>query len=77
LPFRELNALQTVGYTELFEYLDGTTTLDEAVERIKSNTRKYARRQLTWFRKDPDMHWIAGVDPAKWIPLVSSMIPQP
>lgn len=77
LPFRELNALQTVGYTELFEYLDGTTTLDEAIERIKSNTRKYARRQLTWFRKDPDMHWIAGVDPAKWIPLVSSMIPQP
>ncbi|HRE52797.1 MAG TPA: tRNA (adenosine(37)-N6)-dimethylallyltransferase MiaA [Flavitalea sp.] len=77
LPFRELNALQTVGYTELFEYMDGKLTLDEAVEQIKSNTRKYARRQLTWFRKDPAMRWIAGADPEQWIPLVSSLVSQP
>lgn len=58
LPLRHLNALQTVGYTELFEYLDGKHTLAEAVERIKINTRQYAKRQLTWFRKDPDIKWI-------------------
>lgn len=55
LPFRDLNALQTVGYQELFEYLDGKASLEEAVEKIKQNSRRYAKRQKTWFRKDP--HW--------------------
>ena len=52
-----LNALNTVGYKELFEYLDGRWTLDEAVERIKGNTRRYARKQLTWYKKDNQMKW--------------------
>jgi tRNA dimethylallyltransferase len=55
---RHLNTLQTVGYTELFEYAGGSYTLDEAVEKIKTNTRRYAKRQLTWFKKDPAYHWI-------------------
>lgn len=50
-PFRHLNALQTVGYKELFSYLDGNITLDFAVEEIKKNTRRYAKRQMTWFKK--------------------------
>ena len=57
LPYRDLNTLNTVGYRELFDYLDGHLTLGEAVEKIKANSRKYARKQLTWFRKDPDIHW--------------------
>ncbi len=57
-PFRQLNALQTVGYKELFEYFDGTISRDEAIELIKRNSRRYAKRQLTWFRRDTDIHWI-------------------
>ena len=56
-PMRHLNALNTVGYKEMFQYLDGIWTLDEAVERIKGNTRRYARKQLTWFKKDPLVRW--------------------
>ncbi|MDR2885688.1 MAG: tRNA (adenosine(37)-N6)-dimethylallyltransferase MiaA [Rikenellaceae bacterium] len=54
---RNLNALQTVGYRELFEYFDGTITLDRAVELIKQNSRRYAKRQMTWFSKDKDVLW--------------------
>lgn len=54
---REANALNTVGYKEMFKYLDGLWSLDEAVERIKGNTRRYARKQLTWFKRDPQMAW--------------------
>ncbi len=54
---RNTNALNTVGYKELFDYLDGRWPLDEAVERIKGNTRRYARKQLTWYKRDEDMHW--------------------
>jgi tRNA dimethylallyltransferase len=56
-PNRKLNTLNTVGYRELFDYFGGTVTREEAIEKIKANTRKYARKQLTWFRKDPDIHW--------------------
>lgn len=56
-PFRQLNALNTVGYKELFDYMDGRWTLEEAVERIKGNTRRYARKQLTWFKRDEQMQW--------------------
>lgn len=56
-PFRHLNALNTVGYKELFEYLDGLTTLHEASEKMKSATRRYARKQLTWFKRDGEIHW--------------------
>lgn len=54
---RSNNALNTVGYKEMFAYLDGTWTLDEAVERMKGNTRRYARKQLTWYRRDNEMQW--------------------
>ena len=57
-PFRHLNALNTVGYKELFNVIDGLWELDFAVARIKKNTRVYAKKQLTWMRKDPDIHWI-------------------
>lgn len=56
-PLRQLNALNTVGYKELFDYMDGRWTLDEAVERMKGNTRRYARKQLTWFRRDAEVRW--------------------
>jgi tRNA dimethylallyltransferase len=54
---RQTNALNTVGYKELFDYPDGRWPLDEAVERIKGNTRRYARKQLTWFKRDENMRW--------------------
>ena len=56
-PRRALNALNTVGYKELFEYFKGRWPLEEAVERIKGNTRRYARKQLTWYKKDPQIKW--------------------
>ena len=56
-PNRSLNALQTVGYRELFQYFDGNWELDFAVSEIKKNTRRFAKRQLTWFRKNKDIHW--------------------
>jgi len=58
LPYKHLNALQTVGYTEIFDYLDGKTSLKDAIELIKTNTRQYAKRQATWFKKDKDINWI-------------------
>lgn len=62
-PQKHLNALRTVGYSELFDHLDGKYTLEEAVEEIRKNTRHYAKRQLTWFRKDKAFEWTA---PADW-----------
>jgi len=62
LPHRGLNALNTVGYKELFAYFDGLCSLDEAVKHIQFNTHKYARKQLTWFRRDPDYHWFSPDD---------------
>lgn len=59
LPYRYLNALQTVGYAELFSYLDGTISIDKAIEQVKTNTRQYAKRQMTWFKKDKEMNWFA------------------
>ena len=59
LPHRNLNALQTVGYKELFDYFDGLISRDEAVTLIKRNSRRYAKRQLTWFRRDPDIRWFS------------------
>ncbi len=56
-PFRHLNSLNTVGFRELFEYFDGTISPEEAKEKIKANSRKYARKQLTWFRRDPEITW--------------------
>ena len=56
-PNRHLNALNTVGYKELFNYFDGTWSLDEAIERIKGNTRRYCMKQLTWFKRDDSIKW--------------------
>lgn len=56
-PNKDLNALQTVGYRELFDYFDGNTTLDFALEQIKMNTRRFAKRQITWFKKVEDVKW--------------------
>lgn len=61
-PKRELNALRTVGYRELFEYFDSRCTFDEAIELIKRNSRRYAKRQLTWFRRDRATGWFAPTD---------------
>lgn len=58
MNFRNLVALQTVGYTELFRYFDGEWTLDFAIEEIKKNSRRFAKRQLTWYRKEEDIHWV-------------------
>ena len=55
--FRNLNALQTVGYKEIFEYLDGESARNEAVEKIKINTRRFAKRQITWFKKNDHIFW--------------------
>lgn len=57
-PLRKLNSLNTVGYKELFEYFDGKRSLDYAIDKIKQHSRNYARKQLTWFKKDNDIHWI-------------------
>jgi tRNA dimethylallyltransferase len=56
--YKDLNALNTVGYKELFDHLEGNSTLAEAIDKIKQNTRNFAKRQLTWWRKDGDIHWI-------------------
>ena len=61
-PQRHLKNLQTVGYTELFEHLDGKCPLQEAVDKIKQHTRNYAKRQLTWFKKDKDITWFDAKD---------------
>ncbi|MDF3079109.1 MAG: miaA [Sphingobacteriaceae bacterium] len=62
MPFRHLNALNTVGYSELFDYFDGKISLEQAIEQIKQNTRRFAKRQLTWFRKDTEMRWFEPTD---------------
>jgi tRNA dimethylallyltransferase len=70
--YRDLNALNTVGYKELFDYFDGKHDLDEATRLIKRNTRHYARKQLTWFRKDPDIIWFDKNDYASILNCVMS-----
>ncbi len=57
-PMRHLNALNTVGYKELFDYFDGKCTLEFAIDKIKQHSRNYARKQISWFRRDKDIHWI-------------------
>jgi len=58
IPFRNLNALQTVGYLEIFEFFDGKMSLEKAIDEIKKNTRQYAKRQMTWFKKDKEIQWV-------------------
>jgi tRNA dimethylallyltransferase len=72
LPFRNIKALQTVGYRELFEYFDGNCSLDFAVGRIKINTRQYAKRQMTWFKKDEEIKWFSPKGEEAIIELISN-----
>lgn len=71
-PQRHLNALNTVGYKEMFACLDGIWTLEEAVERLKGNTRRYARKQLTWYKKDPEVRWFSPDETETIINYISS-----
>ncbi len=70
-PFREYNALQTVGYKEFFDYFDGKTTLEEAIELLKRNTRRYAKRQLTWFRRTENVKWF---EPSEFAEIINHII---
>ena len=63
LPYQHLNPLNTVGYTELFDFMAGKHTLEEAISLIKQNTRRFAKRQLTWFRKDAEIVWLNAEQP--------------
>ncbi len=66
-PKRELNALNTVGYKELFAFLEGKDSLETAISEIKKNTRRFAKRQLTWFRKDQEINWFDYKTPVEEI----------
>lgn len=73
-PLRHLNALQTVGYSELFDYFEGRTDLRRAVELIKQHSRNYAKRQMTWWRRDPDIQWFAPDDIAGMLRVIEAKI---
>lgn len=75
LPYRHLNALNTVGYCELFDHFDGKTDLNTAIELIKQNTRRFAKRQLTWFRKDKQIKWMNANDPCLRDAIVNELYP--
>lgn len=73
-PFRHLNALQTVGYEELFDYFENKISLEKAVELIKRNTRRFAKRQMTWFRKDKEITWFHPGEKEKILSFIKSII---
>lgn len=72
--FKHLNSLQTVGYKELFDYLDGKIELDFAVSEIKKNSRRYAKRQLTWWRKDENIHWFSPNQKSEILQFINDLI---
>jgi tRNA dimethylallyltransferase len=74
IGYRHLNALRTVGYREMFSFLDGTITRQEAVSLIKRNTRRYARRQLTWWKRDGEITWFDATDHKRIIDWISNQI---
>jgi tRNA dimethylallyltransferase len=74
LPYRTNNALNTVGYREWFDYFDGLAGREETIEKIKSNTRRYARKQLNWFRKDPGINWFDSAETEKVIPFIEERL---
>jgi tRNA dimethylallyltransferase len=74
LPYRSLNALNTVGYSEIFDFIDGKNDLPRAVEMIKQNTRRFAKRQLTWFRKDKDIQWFLPTNVSAMIKYIDETI---
>ena len=73
LPYRHLNALNTVGYSELFDCFDGKTDLQTAISLIKQNTRRFAKRQMTWFGKDKEIVWVDAGSAAESV--ISSISP--
>ena len=73
-PLRHLNSLQTVGYREMFDYFDGTISRDEAIELIKRNSRRYAKRQLTWFGRDEEIEWFLPTETEKIIEYIDSKV---
>ena len=73
-PHRQLNALNTVGYKELFKYFDGTWELDFAIEKIKKNTRDYSKKQMTWFAHDEDIHWFSPDNEKEILDFISQNI---
>ncbi len=74
-PYRHMNSLNTVGYKELFEYVDGLCTLENAVTRIQGNTRRYCRKQLTWFKRDPSITWFHPDDVDRIIAHIDHHLP--
>ena len=74
LPFQNLKNLQTVGYSELFDYFNGKISLEKAVEKIQQHSRNYAKRQMTWFKKDKDMNWFSPDDNKKIISFLEKEI---
>lgn len=74
---RYLNPLNTVGYSELFDYFDGKSTLDEAIDKIKQNTRRFAKRQLTWFHRSPDIKWFNPTDFESIVDYINSQLEDP
>ncbi|MEO7984313.1 MAG: tRNA (adenosine(37)-N6)-dimethylallyltransferase MiaA [Bacteroidota bacterium] len=76
IPFCHLNALQTVGYAELFDHLNGKISLAKAVEEIKIHTRQYAKRQMTWFKKDKEIKWFSPVQGKEMIGWIASLLNQ-
>jgi len=72
--YEQLNALRTVGYKELFSFIHGSCTMEQAVELIKKNTRNYAKRQITWFNKDENMQWFSPIDSRQVIDFVDNLL---
>ncbi|MCD8186140.1 MAG: tRNA (adenosine(37)-N6)-dimethylallyltransferase MiaA [Rikenellaceae bacterium] len=73
-PLRGHNALQTVGFREFFEYFDGSISRNEAIERIKRNSRRYAKRQMTWFGRDPQVSWFTKDEIGKVLEYIESLM---
>ena len=73
-PFKELNALQTVGYSELFQHFENKINLEETKNIIKQHTRNYAKRQITWFKKDVEYVWLSAEDVSLIINFINSKI---
>jgi len=76
LPYRYENALNTVGYKEIFKYIDGEISLDEAIRQIQSNSRQYARKQLTWYKRDEEMKWFENAKAEDIIKYINNQIGQ-
>lgn len=72
--YRQLNALNTVGYKELYDYMDAKVSLEFAIEKIKINSRRYAKRQLTWFNRDEEINWFEATEKNKIIDFIEAYI---